>query len=259
MIKMLSEIVTGFSLIFFLAFTIQVSDANATEGKAVTGEKMTFEVRWSFVVAGEATIRFIPGEKLNDMDVNHYLFTARTSKYVDLLYKVRDRIDSYTDTELTRSIYYKQSHRAGSRKEVIVKFDWEKNTAQYSKNGKKKDPISISPDTYDPLSVFFAFRARFSDNPNEIRVNVTDGKRSINGVTKIIKKEKIKVAGKSYNTVLVEPEMNGVGGIFNKAEGSSIKIWITDDGLRIPVRFKSEVTVGSFVADLISYERNIPE
>jgi hypothetical protein len=53
--------------------------------------------------------------------------------------------------------------------------------------------------------------------------------------------------------------MNGVGGIFDKTEGSSIKIWITDDDLRIPVRFESEVTVGSFVADLISYERNIPE
>jgi hypothetical protein len=46
---------------------------------------MTFEIRWSFVVAGEAAIQFMPGEKLNDMDVNHYLFTARTSKYVDLL------------------------------------------------------------------------------------------------------------------------------------------------------------------------------
>ena len=53
--------------------------------------------------------------------------------------------------------------------------------------------------------------------------------------------------------------MTGVGGIFEKAEDSDIRIWITDDDLRIPVRFKSKVTVGSFIADLISYERNIQE
>ena len=101
------KIITGFSAIIFIAFSIRMSDANDIEGNAVSGEKMIFEVRWAFVVAGEATIQFIPGEKLNDMDINHYFFTARTSKYVDLLYKVRDRIDSYADKELTRSIYYK--------------------------------------------------------------------------------------------------------------------------------------------------------
>ena len=132
MTKKVSKIKIKFFSLIFLAFIIHTPDSMAIEGEVIPGEKMTFEVRWSFVVAGEATIQFIQNEKLNDMDVNHYLFTARTSKFVDVFYKVRDRIDSYTDTDLTRSIYYKQSHRGRSKKDVTVNFDWERNTAQYS-------------------------------------------------------------------------------------------------------------------------------
>ena len=86
-----------------------------------------------------------------------------------------------------------------------------------------------------------------------IKVSVADGKKLIKGTGKIIKKQKIKIAGKSYNTLLVEPEMEGVSGVFKKSKKSKLQIWVTDDKRRIPVRIKSKVTVGSFVANLVSY------
>ena len=42
------------------------------------------------------------------------------------------------------------------------------------------------------------------------------------------------------------------GGLF-KSEGS-IMIWLTDDNLKIPVRVKTKVVVGSIDADLTGYE-----
>ena len=75
------------------------------------GEKMTFRVMWAFVVAGKVTIEFLPYEKFEDIDSCHFLFTARTSKFVDIFYRVRDRIESYTDIDLAHALFYYKFHK----------------------------------------------------------------------------------------------------------------------------------------------------
>lgn len=221
------------------------------------GEKMTFRVTWAFVVAGEATLEFLPYEKFEDADSCHFLFTARTSKFVDLFYKVRDRIESYTDKNITHSLFYKKRHQGKSKKEVQVTFDWKEMHAQYSDGSNNHEPVSITPGTFDPLSVFYAFRLYLTEDDINSDIHLTDGKRCIIGRANFIKREKIIVAGNEYNTFLVEPEMENIGGVFKKSKNAKLKIWVTDDELRIPVRIKSKVKVGSFVADLISYNNGL--
>jgi hypothetical protein len=217
------------------------------------GEKLTFKVRWSFVTAAKVTLEILPCEYINGEPALHFLYTAKTSKFVDAFYKVRDRIESYTNLDMTRSLLYKKRHEGKSTKDIEVVFDWDKKEARYIDKGSVTDSVQICENTFDPLSVFYAFRIGQPNSNNEIIVDVADGKRLIKGTGKIIKKQKIRVSGKSYNTLLVEPELEGVGGVFKKAKDSKLKIWVTDDEKRIPVRIKSKVTVGSFVASLVSY------
>ncbi|MBN2417849.1 MAG: DUF3108 domain-containing protein [Deltaproteobacteria bacterium] len=217
------------------------------------GEKLTFEVNWSFIKAAEVSLEILPYEELDGKPVFHFLYTAKTSKFVDAFYKVRDRIESFTDIDLTHSLLYKKRHEGKSFKDITVKFDWEKMEAQYIKMGNVTDSVKITENTFDPLSVFYAFRIGQPDTNNEIITSVSDGKKVVKAAGKILKREKIKVAGKSYNTLLVEPEIEGISGVFKKTSDSKLRIWVTDDKKRIPVRIKSKVTVGSFVADLISY------
>ena len=73
-------------------------------------EKMTFKIRWGLVKAGQATLEFYKDKKYEGVPANHYLYTAKTSKFVDIFYKVRDRIESYTDPDLTYSIFYNKIH-----------------------------------------------------------------------------------------------------------------------------------------------------
>lgn len=221
------------------------------------GEKMTFRVMWAFVVAGKVTIEFLPYEKFEDIDSCHFLFTARTSKFVDIFYRVRDRIESYTDENITHSLFYKKRHESHSIKEISVTFDWNENHARYSDGSIIGEPVSVMPNTFDPLSVFYAFRLFLREDNSDSKIHVSDGKKCIIGSAKIIKKEKIKVAGNVYNTLLVEPEMENIGGVFEKSKNAKLRIWVTDDELRIPVRIKSKVKVGSFVADLISYNNGL--
>jgi hypothetical protein len=221
-----------------------------------TGEKITLKVRWSFIIAGEATIELLPSTDINGEDSYHFLLTVRTSKFVDVFYKVRDRIESCTDSIMTHSLLYTESNQGHSPKDTAIYFDWEKQEAQYSRSGEreKRDPISIMPGTFDPLSVFYAFRLYNLTEKDEIIIPATDGKKMLLGKLNVIKREKIKVGGISYDTFLVEPELGELGGIFEKSKGAKLQIWITADNRRIPVRIKSKVAVGSFVAELTSYK-----
>jgi hypothetical protein len=216
---------------------------------------MTFQVRWLSVLAGEATIELLPPESLNNEDSNHFLFIVRTSEFVDMFYKVRDRIESFTDANMTHSLSYTESHRGKSGKVSSVNFDWVKQEAQYSKKGesKKRPPVAIIPGTFDPLSVFFAFRLSDLNEKSEIILPATDGKKMVSGKVNVIRKEVIKVNGISYETFLVEPELGDLGGVFDKSKDAKLQIWVTADNRHIPVRMKSKVAVGSFVAELTSY------
>ncbi|MFC1534886.1 DUF3108 domain-containing protein [Thermodesulfobacteriota bacterium] len=218
-------------------------------------ERMTFQVRWAFLPAGEAVLEVLPIENLSGVTTYHFVFTAKTNEFVDLIYKVRDRIDSYTDKDMTRSLMYRKQHQGKSKKDAIIYFDWERKQAQYSNFGEKREPIDIMPGTFDPLSVFFAFRLHDPNVLTEISVPVTDGKKCIVGKAKVIKRESINVAGSSYDTFLVEPELEHIRGVFQKSKNAKLQIWITADSRRIPVRIKSKVLVGSFVAELVSFEK----
>lgn len=216
------------------------------------GEQLKFVVYWSFIPAGEATLEILPYEERDGVNCFHFRATARTFEYVDVFYKVRDTIDAYADTSMTRSIIFTKLQRGKSKRDVVVHFDWEKQEAQYSDAGEKRAPVAIRQGTFDPLSIFYSFRVRELEEGKELFQPVTDGKRVVISRAKVTRREKIRVGGKEYDTFLVEPEMRQIGGVFEKSEKSGLQIWVTADRRRIPVRIKSAVRVGSFVAELVS-------
>jgi hypothetical protein len=68
---------------------------------------------------------------------------------------------------------------------------------------------------------------------------------------KYLGKERITVDAGTFDCIVVEPLVQE-GGLF-KSEGS-IVIWLTDDDLKIPVKVKTKVVVGSIDAELTKYE-----
>jgi len=56
----------------------------------------------------------------------------------------------------------------------------------------------------------------------------------------------------TYDTFLIEPEIEHVGGVFEKSKNAKIQVWVTADRRRMPVKIKSKVVVGSFVGELVS-------
>ena len=217
------------------------------------GEKLTFLLRWEFIPAGEAVLEVHPVKNMNGIQAYHFVMTAKTNSFVDVFYKVRDRIDAYTDLKMTHTVFYKKKQREGSHKrDVIVKFNWQKNEAHYSNFGKEKKTSSLLAGSFDPLSAFYYIRGLELKENTQIQRPVTDGKKNVIGKANIIKRDKLVMESGTYDTILIEPEIKEIGGVFKKSKDSKIQVWVTADHRHIPVRVKSKVVVGSFVAELIS-------
>lgn len=246
---------TGAAFVTITLLFTQVGVAGESRTPFHTGEKLTFELRWEGIPAGEAVLEVFPNKTIGTIEARHFGMRVKTNEFVDIFYKVREQLDAYTDTHLHHSVLYTEKHIAGNtKKDLIVSFDWKRHIAQYINFGKKRKPIIIRPGTFDPLAVFY-FSRRADLYPGAvIRRPITDGKKCVFGLARVIKKEQVTVPVGAFDTYLIEPELKDVGGVFKKSKNAKIQLWVTADSRRMPVKIKSRVIVGSFVGELTAIE-----
>jgi hypothetical protein len=215
------------------------------------GEKLKFLLRWEFIPAGEATLAVEPITEKNGQPAFHFVMTAKTNSFLDLIYKVRDRIDSYTDMEMTRSLSYDKNQREGRhRRKESITFDWENNQARYSREGREDSFVDLLPGTFDPLGIFYFVRSSDLAEISTIERPVSDGKKCVIGIGNVLKRETITVPAGTFDTLLIEPNLKDVGGVFKKSKDSNILLWVTADSRHIPVKIQSKVAIGSFLGEL---------
>lgn len=220
------------------------------------GEKLVFQLRWGFIPAGEATLEVLPNEVINGVEAYHFVMTARTNSVVDIFYRVRDRIDAYTDVGMNHSLLYLKDQQEGDvRRKIVVEFDWEKGEARYANFDREKMVIPLEPGSFDPLSIFYYTRMHDLGSTREIARPVTDGNKNVIGRATILGRETMRLAGRSFETIQMQPELKHVGGVFEKDAKAKLQLWVSADDWQIPVKVQSKVIVGSFVAELVACER----
>ena len=239
-----------------------VATACPVEGRAGAaqafkpGERLVYRLRWTIVDAGEAVLNVRPMATIDGRTVHHFELSVRSNAFIDAFYKVRDEVDAYADIDLNRSAYYQKAQREGrTERDVTVAFDWQTNTARYTKVEKEGTEVKttlLMPGSFDPLSAFFYVRSVPITGPGMvIERPITDGNKNVVGQVRVVKRETISVSGKNYDTFLIEPDLKHIGGVFEKSPDAKIQIWVTADQRQIPVMLKSKVVVGSFVGELV--------
>lgn len=242
---------------FWVVLCIAAAMADDGEMPFRPGERLRFALRWTMVPAGEAVMEVLPMETLDGRRVYHFRLTAESNAFVDLFYKVRDRIDAYVDGDMTHTLRYLHKQReGGNRKDVRVRFDWRTATAQYTDGQKTRRPIALEAGTFDPLSAFYYTRMLGFES-GVVQCPVTDGKKCVQGQARIVRRETIKIGKKTYDTILIEPDLKHVGGVFEKSKDAKIQVWVTADARRIPVKLASKVAVGHFVGELVAIEQRV--
>jgi len=108
-------IITAILTIFILNENIRAAEK---EFPFYPGEKLTFQLKWTVVPAGEGTLEILPVETIKGVKAYHFVLTAKSNSFIDYFYKVRNRIDAYTDIEMTHTILYKKNSLKGKTKEM---------------------------------------------------------------------------------------------------------------------------------------------
>ena len=184
--------------------------------------------------------------------------TAFSAKVIDSVYKVRDINYSWLDATTFYSLGYSQSLREGNyKRDEWVTFD-DKNGRFYGQVQKKEEPRAIAgelkQEVLDILTSLYYVRAKPLEIGKDITFDIVNRETQYPLVVKVLGKETVKTPAGKFNCWLVEPQFRGEG-IF-VAKGKSLKVWLTDDEYRMPVKMAVEVFIGSVTAELLAYERN---
>ncbi len=244
------------AVLLLVSVSIQPLQAEKTESARMPfapGERLTFALSWSSIPAGEAVMEVLSMKTINGEPAYHFRLTAESNAFVDTFYKVRDRIDAFVAADMSRTVHFAQKkHEGSTRKNVSVEFDWDNTTAQYTDDKRTKKPIEIKPGTFDPLSVFYYSRTVDLRENRIMMTPVTDGVKCVQGMARVVGRQTISVPGGTYDTLVIEPDLRQVGGVFEKKKNAKITLWVTADERRLPVKIASQVAIGSFTGELVS-------
>lgn len=246
------------ALIFALAATPASADPSRpaqADFPFAAGEKLSYDLFWTVVKAGSATLETVPDVTLEGRRTLHFRALAKSTPFIDTFYKVRDSIESWVDPGMARAWQYKKDQEEGTYiRHYLVRFDAGGSVAHRYSRGELKNAVIVPYGCFDPLSMLFLFRTKPLAVGYEFAAPVTDGEKAVVGRARVVKREKITVKAGEFDTFLVEPEIKEIGGVFRKSPDATLQVWITADARRIPVRVKSKVVVGHFSMELTGYE-----
>lgn len=211
------------------------------------GEKLTFEIKYGFITAGTATMEVARLIEYENRPCYQIITRAESNGFFSSFYKVEDRVESIMDATGLFSWRFEKNLSEGSyRSDRLYTFDQRNNLAFH-----KEDTIVIEPFIQDALSTLYFTRTQPLEVGKSIWLYNFVGGKKLHLEVKTVKRETITVEAGTFECVVVEPLTQSVG-LF-KHEGR-LKVWLTDDHLRMPVLMKSKVIVGSITAELIDYE-----
>jgi len=213
------------------------------------GETMKFSVGWEFVNAGTATMRFSnQGESGYRVDAD-----ARTNKFFDMFKKVRDTIISEgvcINGQPQSTLFDLEQHERKYHAKKRTEYLWKENKVNYIHNNNAES-FDVPAGHLNVLDAFFLTRTLPVKKDEVLKVPVFDSKKNYEIEVRLLKKETIKAPwGERVECLVIEPKLK-TAGIFSSA--GTMKVWLTNDARRIPLKMTAKIKIGRIIARLTGY------
>jgi hypothetical protein len=220
------------------------------------GERVAFRITYAHVLAGRAWVSVLPGDPPEN-PVLRFVAEAKSQGFFAWLFRFRveDRTVATWEPQSGCSLAIEKRLREGRAvRDQSVRFDREQGVAQVTDPKIKETRFDVGSCGLDVLSAFFVTRVRGVSEGVELALPVFDNGKHYRLGVRFLGRERLDLPmpfGPQMSTLVVEPQLLEGTGLFVK-EGR-LKLWLTDDARRVPVRMRSKVAVGSVSADLESY------
>lgn len=216
------------------------------------GERLEYKVRLGPVTVGDGQLHVLGVEDVRGFPTYHLRLAWQASTMFGA-FKINDRYDSWLDTRMLMSRrFIRDVHQLDykSRREFEI-YPEERRWERVDEDKGGEAPLI----TLDEIAIIYYLRTLPLEVGTQQTLNryfkIEDNPVSL----KVLRKERIEVEGKVYDTVVVQPILKD--GIF--AEGGEAEIYFTDDEKRHIVYLRTNVPlVGSLSLSLISATPGVP-
>ena len=223
-----------------------------------SGEVLKYRVHWGPVSAGEAVMKVsdtyfnVNGRPCYKIDV-----FGNTIGLVDVAIKIRDNWGAYVDTaSIIPHKAYRYMQEGSYRKNEMVNFDHENDVATVLKLDKKtrklkeKKNFTVPNDVLDIVGGYYFLRTINYDSYKEgdiIKVSSFFDDEIYDLDIRFLGRETIKTKVGEINAIVMAPSLPD-NDFF--AEGDPVKVWISDDKNKVPLKVKAKIAVGAIEIDI---------
>ncbi len=201
---------------------------------AVGKEVLVYRVEFLGMTMGYARFTFKGKVPFRGREAYHLNVRAWTSDFLSVIYPINDTIDYYLDVKTLAPLRQEFAHEVKEKDDVAI-YDQEngKIVYRYKRTGEIRKQVDVLPDTYDPVSVAYYFRARDLGAEERPR-HVYGGRKLYQISSKLLGPERIEISGKPVDTVVIRPIIKRDGLLEDKGD---LRMWMTSDARHVPVRF----------------------
>ncbi len=207
------------------------------------GERLVYGARYGPFSVGTATMRVAGIDTIRGVEAVHFVFLIDGGA---LWYHIHQNLESWVGRHDFRSRrFLNQTEEKGKTWER--KFEIYPDSGFYREAGRDTTAATV-PDPLDdaaflywirtvPLEIGkrYEYRRYFRPERNPVIVDV-------------LKRERVGVAGKKWDAIVVRPRIPNGGGIF--AEKADARMWLSDDSLRIMLALQSKFSFGQVTLKL---------
>ncbi len=216
------------------------------------GERLVYGARYGPFSVGTATMQVAGVDTIRGVETVHFVFLIDGGA---LWYHIHQNLESWVGRRDFRSRrFLNQTEEKGRSWER--KFDIYPDSGFYREAGRDTtlptvaDPLDDAAFLYwirtVPLEIGkrYEYHRYFRPERNPV-------------IVEVLKRERVGVAGKKWNAIVVRPRIPNGGGIF--AEKADARMWLSDDSLRIMLALQSNFSFGQVTLKLKEYSDTRPE
>ena len=242
-------------LLFFTFFFLTTANSQDKSVAFKSGEWLRYKMSYSgFLRAGTAILE-VDEKELNGKKVFHTKGSGWTSGMIKWFFEVNDKYESYFDKDTVKPYVFKRKiDEGGYKKHRITSFNYVSHRAYIQDFTLQKDTSVAFFNVQDMLSSFYYLRNRDVKNMKkgeEIAIDMFMDSQVYPFKLRFLGREVLKTKFGKVKTMIFQPLVQS-GRVFKAQE--SVKLWVTDDANKIPIKMKADLSVGSLRAELEQYK-----
>lgn len=215
------------------------------------GEHLEYRVHYGFLNAAEATVDVSPTlYKVNERPCYRVNVDGRTVGAFDLVTRIRDTWRSYIDTSaILPQKFYTNLQENDYRKEENITFNHAANTVK-AEERTERDVFHVPDNVHDLISGYYFLRTidfTHIASGQVLEVPAFYDDMVYNMKVRYRGRQVLKTKQGKINVIRLHPVLPS-NKLFKEEE--SIRIFVSDDINKVPVKVEVDLWVGSMVMDL---------